>query len=1143
MHLIACGHALKRKGFGKILLVMKLTAILLFSACLTASANGFAQNVSLSETNASLQTIFKKIKKQTGYTFAYTKAHLLKARPVTISISNASIEEVLDLCFQSGPLDYTIINKTIVIIDKKDEPGKEQPSVPPPPIQIQGKITNDKGETLAGASVVVKRTGTGVSANDKGEFRLNDLIETDVLIISFTGYQTQEIAVKGKTFLNIQLKPTESKLDDLVVIGYGQASKRDLTGSIVKISGKEVADKPNTNPISSLQSKVSGLYVVNNGTPGSYPDIRIRGTLSIGQVGPLYVVDGIVTGDINYLNPNDIESIEVLKDPSSLAIFGVKGATGVIAITTKKAKAGQTIINFSSNYGSKQLVDKLKLADSSQFNTLFAEENANNGTTTPDYSVLNSNTDWIDAVTRTGIFSNTNLSVTGSTEKNRFYLGLGYTIDEGIIKHQRLEKMQLSLSDEFRFNKNIKVGFVLNSLRTSNPSNVGYALDAARKVMPQVSADPKTFEVSDPYTNLPVSKSIYSTLFDAIQNSGVYNPLIPMESEWNKLRSIEYRNVGSVYAEINFLKYFNIRTAYYADVSNVNSRSYKPLYYAYNPVSNLPFLYSNSTQVNETSADYKKFQQDYILTFKKAFGDHSVTTTTAFTTNYFGNFNRYGQSVQGTSPSDPPIPDNEDLWYINNGFGIAQPSASYQSENTTLSYLARLLYNYKSKYFLTASWRNDASSRIPPKNRYQQFWALGGAWEMSRESYMKNVRVIDYLKLKGSIGVLGNQSSYGPVGDYPFYPAINQNSAPVSFGNNIVRAAQLSYQINPDLKWETIDASEAGIELTAFNNRLHFEANYFNKVTKGMMTYLSLGILGRQDQIVNGGKIKNWGEEFSATWNQKVAKDLEINLGGNITFMNNKVVEVATGLPGGQILEYRSGNGRAQARTSAGNPIGSFYGYVVEGIYQSQLDILKSPSAASIAGGAPISPGDLKFKDLNGDGLITEGDRTVIGNPSPDFIYGATVSATYKRFNVSVDLGGVYGNEIYRTWGTMESQFQFVNYPASRINRWHGAGTSNWEPILSSKHQINSIGSTYNIEDGSYFRLRNLQIGYDFDPRILSKIHVNSLRVYANAQNLKTWKRNEGYTPEFGGSATAFGFDDASGAIPRVFTFGLNVTF
>lgn len=936
-------------------------------------------------------------------------------------------------------------------------------------------------------------------------------------------------------------------MDQVVVIGYGTASKRDLTGSIVKVSGKDVQDRPNTNPVASLQSKVAGLYVVNNGTPGAAPDIRIRGTGSIGQIGPLYVVDGVFQDNIDYINPNDIESIEILKDPSSLAIFGVRGANGVIAVTTKRGKPGQMTINFNTTYGFKKLVDKIKMANATEFNTLFAEENANNGVATPDYSALTGNTDWIDAVTRTGKYSATNLSISSSTDKNRFNLGVGYISDEGIIKHEKLEKMLFSFSDEAKLTSAIKIGMNLNVSRQNNPYNATGILDQARKVMPHISPDTKRFRVKDPYSADSLDLDIYSGLNVALQNSGVVNPILELENTWNKTINKENRYLGNVYIDISFLKNFNFRATWYADVSYLENRTYSPLYYAYNPMNNTPYLYGTKTSVNQSNANYKKYQQDYILSYKKRFGEHNLTALGGFTTYYFGYNGQSGVSNQGVTATSVPIPNNPDLWYLNNGFGTVplNGASSGQYERTTVSGLARVLYNYQNKYFLNASLRNDASSRIPAKNRNQQFWSVGAAWEIGKEAFMASQHFFDYLKLKASVGVLGNQSTYGVSGDYPSYPGVNQATAYWGWANPAYGQSD-AYKVNPDLKWETINAKEIGVEFNAFKNRLHFEFNYFDKSTKNMMTYLQLGSLGIPDELKNGGEIHNWGQEVMATWNQKISSDFSVNVSGNITFMKNKLISVAEGIPGGYLSQTSQNNGSAEARTLPGQPIGSFFGYIVEGIYQSQLDILNSPLASSLGS---YRPGDLKFKDINGptgkgpDGIIDANDRTVIGNPSPDFIYGGSVGVTYKKFTLSVDFGGVYGNEVFRTWGSLESPFQRVNYPALKLDRWHGPGTSNWEPLISQADRFNYNGSSYNIEDGSYFRIRNLQVGYDFDSQLLSKIKVRNLRLFANVQNLKTWKHTNGYTAEYGGSAVQFGFDYGGGAIPRIVTFGLNATF
>src|SRR5687768_14268933 len=411
----------------KILRIMRVATLSLLVLCthLSVFANG-QDKITVVLRNTVWSKALTAVEKASSYRFVYSSDIAPVNKVIDLIVRDADLPEVMDKLLTSTSLSYKVMPDNLVVLFSKETTAPE--------IRVTGKVTDESGNPLAGASVRVKGTNLGVSADSKGDFAIT-VPDDAVLIFSYVGYDETQVSVSGRSTINMQLKPSAKVQDQVVVIGYGTASKRDLTGSIAKVSGKEVADKPNTNPVSSLQGKVAGLSVVNNGTPGAKPDIRIRGTVSIGQVAPLYVVDGIFNDNIDYLNPNDIESIEILKDPSSLAIFGVKGATGVIAVTTKKARAGQTVINFNTSYGFKKLVDKIDLVDAEEFKILFAEERANNGITDPyDYTGLTANTDWIDAVTRTGKFSNNNLSISGSSEKNRFNFGLGYIYDEGIIR-------------------------------------------------------------------------------------------------------------------------------------------------------------------------------------------------------------------------------------------------------------------------------------------------------------------------------------------------------------------------------------------------------------------------------------------------------------------------------------------------------------------------------------------------------------------------------------------------------------------------------------------------------------------------------------------------------------------------------------
>ena len=1120
---------------------MKCTIAIMLLACLQVSANGFSQNrITVNLHSVEMKKALSLIERKSDFRFLYNQKLLSDLERVEISAVNEEVTSVLDRLFENTPLSYQVLANNLVVLKPKNTFVAD--------IRVTGKVTSPTGEGIPGVSVSVKGSSVGTSTDAAGNYTLT-APEGATLVFSSVGFETQEIPINSRTSIDVSMKESTGRsMDEVVVIGYGTASKRDLTGSIVKIQGKEVADKPNTNPVASLQGKVAGLSVVNSGTPGREPDIRVRGTSSIGQVKPLYVVDGIFQDNINYINPNDIESIEVLKDPSSLAIFGVRGATGVIAITTKKARAGQTIISLSSNYGFKKLTDKIDMVDAEQFKTLFAQERLNNGVTDPyDYTGLTANTNWIDAVTRTGRFNANNLNIASSSEKNRFAFGIGYNVDEGIIKNEQLKRLTLSLTDEFKINKAIKMGVNLNFQRQNNPYDATWVLDAARKVAPIFSDKTQRLDVVDPYGNTVIPMDIYSALDVGLQTAGVVNPLVSLENEWNKVKDVEYRSVGSLFAEISFLKNFTWRSTGYADISNQNKRIYEPRYYQYNPRTNVPELAQQVTSLREEDNTWRKFQQDHVLTFKKDFGDHGLTLTGGFTTFYSGTFKRTGQVSQPdpSLPTSLPIPDDPRFWYLSNGFADpnSQQAFSEQSDFATVSYLARALYNFQGKYYLNASFRNDASSRLPKATRDQQFWAVGAAWEMGKEDFMSGQNMVDALRLKGSVGNLGNQGAVrvtdGVVLNNPFYPNLQAGRTAV-FGTTVFPAADEEYDANDDLAWETITAWEVGVEGAAFKNRLNFEVNYFDRKTENLLTYIDARPGGLKDILQNGGELRNSGVELSAGWSQNITDDFTFGISGNITFIKNEVLALNQNLPGGLIIRGFQNNGSAEARTVAGHPIGSFWGYVVEGIYQSQADIQKSPSAVSLGA---YRPGDFKFKDINGDGVITSDDRTFIGNPTPDFTYGTSVNVAWKGLSLAVDFNGVYGNEVFRTWGSLESPFQRVNYSAEKLGAWTGPGTSNWVPIISQGDRFNYNGSSYNIEDGSYFRIRNVQLGYGIPNNLLTKIYLKSARVFVNVQNLKTFKNNLGYSPEFAGDATAFGFDNADGALPVVTTLGLNVSF
>ncbi|GAB2767038.1 TonB-dependent receptor [Rhabdobacter roseus] len=978
-------------------------------------------------------------------------------------------------------------------------------------INVSGVVTSaSDGSPLPGASVLIKGTTQGVPTDADGRFTLEVPSETSVLVFSMIGMTSQEITVGTQTTINVSLEDDSRTLGEVVVIGYGTATKRDLTGSIVTIKGSELADKPNANPINALQGKVAGLSVVTSGRPGQEPDIRIRGTNSINGVRPLYVVDGILNDNINFVNPADIESVEVLKDPSSLAIFGVRGANGVIAITTKKAKSGQLQVNFNSTVGFKQVVNRMSLTNADQFKELYNEQLQNQGVAPYDYTIWMGNTDWQDQIFQNGLLNYNNVSITGATDKNRFYMGIGYINEEGIIKHEQYNKLTLNINDELRVSNNLKFGFTFNGYRAALPVNkgVGGAIRAVpiAPIMDQASG-------------------MYHTLPD-FQRAQVYNPLVDVELQKFTAIAREYRAVGSIYGELNFLKNFTFRASLFADYGFNTSRSYQPLVMVYNPQivgdSKVDSLV-RQTSVSQNQSIYPKIQQDYLLTYAKRFGDHDLTVLGGVTT-YFRGFEGTGSSIQ--QGSSFPIPNNPRFWYTDNvGDASTRLGSGSAWESATLSYLGRVLYNYQGKYLVNASFRRDGSSAFLGSGRWQNFGAVGLGWVLSEEDFFKEQSIFDFFKVKGSWGVLGNQN----IDDryrYPAYPTLTAANSGV-FGNNVVAALQNEYIADPNLHWETVHAMEGGVEFNMLKNRLQVEANYYNKLTKDILVIVP-GIAGTAPGLSNLGEVSNNGIELSATWNQDVTNDFSYTLSGNLTTMNNKVRKLST--TGYQIISGAS-------RTTEGYPIGYFWGYVADGIYQSEAEIVRSPSSSI----GEVFPGDIKYRDVNGDGFITEADRTLIGNPTPDLMYGASASARYKGFDLGVELTGVYGNEIFRDWN--RSTFAQFNYQTERLDRWNGPGTSNWEPILNTSRPNNYQISSYWIEDGSFFRIRNVQLGYNFSQEALKRLRMKSLRLFVNAQNLATFTNSTGFTPEIGGSATSFGVDGGTYPVPAIYTFGVNLNF
>ena len=748
-----------------------------------------------------------------------------------------------------------------------------------------------------------KKVPSGGTATDaSGNFTLSVSKPDATLVVSSLGLISQNISLGGRSTLSIILQGSAAKqLEQVVVIGYGSASKRDLTGSIVRVDGKEVADKPSTNPLNSLEGKVAGLQIIPTGRPGEQPDVRILGTISKTQTAPLYVVDGVFNDNIDYVNPGDIESVEVLKDPSSLAIFGVRGANGVIVITTKSGKTGQLTVNFNTSVGFKKVVDKLALTNATGYQTLLTRQFINDGQAPyPYWDKYTGNTDWQDAITQTGMLNYNNVSITSGTDKNKFYMGIGYATDEGIIKHEKLQKLTFTFKDELKVSRALKLGFEVIGYQSKLPQlgNFGNAIAAAPNVTP-----------------FNTKFGVYNQMPFLLQDAQVDNPLRAVEEQQGQDLSNAYRAVGNVFAEINFLRKFTFKATYYADINFNDNRHYTPLVSMYNASVDTIVAVDTKTSVSQSNNRFSKFQQDYLLTYANKFGNHGLTVLGGFSTIYNDYTETNGVVSQFTTGNATPIPNDKRFWYLDNFF--ADPSSRtlitpatdvfgnpqpLEWQQTTVSFLARVLYNYKGKYMLNASFRRDGSSDISPSNRFQNFKAVGAAWDISKERFMDNQKVFDLLKVKGSWGILGNQ--YTAI-HYPFDPLLTAAASAVfGPGNNqqLLPAYKPSFIADPNLQWETVTATEIGVEFAIFKNRLSVDANYYNKQTKNLLTNFS-GANGQVGGITNAGAISNKGIELSLGWKDRFANELGYSISGNLTTLNNKVTSIyqgrqyTTGLP------------------------------------------------------------------------------------------------------------------------------------------------------------------------------------------------------------------------------------------------------
>ncbi|MGN6531949.1 MAG: TonB-dependent receptor [Ginsengibacter sp.] len=1099
---------------------MKLAVILFVGFCLQASASGYSQNVTVSGKNLSMEKVFSRIKVQTGYTFWYNVELVNKARKLDLDIRNTPLSEALEICFRNQPFSYEIIGKTIVVKQKALLPTEmlqKSETALPPPITVQGQVTNENGQPLAGVSVVVSGSNVGTSTDANGSYSIqapND----GTLTFSFVGYASQSVNINSRTRIDIKLIRAESALSTVVVVGYGTQRKIDVTGSIASINGSDIANQPVTNPISGLQGKVAGVQITNSGAPGSSPDILIRGLGTFNaKTSPLYVVDGVWVDNIQFLNPSDIETVNILKDASSQAIFGVKGANGVVLITTKKGNRAKTTINYNGTVGWQVANNIPKMANAHEYAIMFNElQRVNNGTTFLDSTQFGEGTNWFNQALQNGIITNHQVSVNGGSDKGSYYLSLGYLDQQGILKTNDYKRYTSSFRNDIRATNNITVGYTLigeYSKANNPPGGIWRQLYTAPSVLPVRFAD-GTY--GDPgYYGL---------------GSSVSNPQVTLD--YNNASTQGYHLNGSVYADIKILKNFTWHSDFGGLYDATEFKNFTPVFKAN---SNQQSTH-NTLTLNTTSQ--KNWLLNNTLTYRNTFGDHYVTVLLGQSAQ-----RNYGYNTNGTA-QDGSLSSNPRTWYLalGNGGGTVNDVPSLEKVS---SYFGRVTYSYRDRYTLTGTLRSDASSLFTVNSGRATLPSIGAAWNISNESFMENQNKIQALKLKASWGVIGNSG-------VPLQASVAQTDANnIILGNNGVLLAgqSVSKPIPPPLNWEKSQGYDIGLEATLLNNKLNIEADYYNKETRNFIFALFLpGSNGYSTSYIleNIGGVRNSGFELSLNYSDKVGSAFSYSVGANVSYNQNDFYENKFG---GNQKFYSGGaastGGQLGTITTLGQPIGVFYGYKVVGIFQSQADVNNYTDPKGNIYQPNAQPGDFKFAKLSNDGIgaINAQDRTVIGNPNPKWMYGINSSFGYKEFDLSLGFYGIAGVQLYNAnkglrYGNENFTQDFYD------SRWHGNGTSNTDPSVRLGGGQNYYINSWYVENGSFFRIRNVQLGYTLRSSSLEKLGVEKLRLYINSQNPLIFTKYTGFSPELsGGTPGNRGIDNNVYPLYATYNFGVNLTF
>lgn len=1110
-------YCFKNPRFKQIFRIMRISTFLLMVCVFCSYAgNAHSQNakVSIHMNNVKLDKILNEIENQTDYLFIYNNQVDIN-KITSVKVKNEAVAQVLDRILSGTGINYELEGTHIILTTEaiKDLHAQQQAKT------VTGTVTDVSGEPIIGANIRIKGTTTGTITDIDGNFSI-EAEPQSVIEVSYIGYLTQETVINNQKSIRFLLKEDTKTLDEVVVIGYGVQKKADLTGSVANINTEKLNTQSNANIGQALQGKIAGVDIVSQGgAPGSGTRIMVRGIGTLNNASPLYIVDGMYMNSIDHINPNDIASIDVLKDASSAAIYGSRAANGVIIVTTKEGSntEGKPIIDLSVNLGistASKFLDMLDAKGWAEVTTIARQAIGKPALDMATDLANKPDNDWQDIMFRPALMQNYNLAVKGGGKYSTYYTGLGYFNQDGIVKGKGTNYQRYNIQSKNDYKRGIFSAGTNLIISFSHDKPLHQELRGG--MIGTILQSVPTLEKYD-----DTREGGYGGTYGDVVN--IPHPLAIIDDNIMDRYNENVKIFANLYAQIELFKGLKYKLNLTPDFSFERYKNYLNKY-------DFGLATNSITQLTERQRRRRNILVENLLTFDRTFGEHKISALAGYTyqDSRFRHIQAYGEGLpQGLEEIDAATTNR------------SNEGNSWRSVLTSI--LGRVFYSYQNKYLFTATIRRDGSSKFGKNNRYGYFPSFSLGWNVAEEKFMENVHWLDQLKLRGGYGVLGNQE----IDNYQYSSTITTGINYPDGNGGLLQGAFPKNFANPDIKWEETAMTNVGIDFMAFNNRLSLTADYYVKNTKDILLTVPIPISsgGANDPIRNAGKIRNNGFEFNLGWMDQPNPDISygINLIGS--FNKNKVI--AMGSESGSIKGGSTNQNITTSETKAGYPIGGYWLISTAGYFNSQEEVdAYAKDGKKIQPAA--EPGDIKFVDANNDGVINDDDRVFQGSPFPDFTFALNGNMRYKNFDLSIGLQGVLGNKIYNaTRQTLEDVTKGSNFLASCLDYWTPENKNASHPRLTwdDPNRNTRAESDRYLENGSYLRLRSVQLGYTF-PQTWFKGAIQHARVYINAENLFTITSYSGYSPDVNAdNANYRGFDNFIYPTNRTFMLGLNVTF